>query len=116
MFKTIQSLRPLRAPAMAVLLMGTLFILEERHFDQKSALLLGLVTGVAVAEILPAAALGLVFAALVLQSVKVLPLVLLSGVLSYSVVPVVIFFAVIGWKTRNRYKLGCVWVRAGDVQ
>jgi signal transduction histidine kinase len=85
--------------------MGALFILEERHFDRNSALLLALVTGVAVAEILPAAALGLVFAALVLQSVKVLPLVLLSGVLSYAVVPVVIFFAVIGWKTRNRWVL-----------
>ncbi|QCO99868.1 hypothetical protein FCN77_21840 [Arthrobacter sp. 24S4-2] len=75
MFKTIQSLRPLAAPATAVLLTGALFILEERHFDQKSALLLALVTGVAVAEILPAAALGLVFFALVLQGVKVLPLV-----------------------------------------
>ncbi|HSN38398.1 MAG TPA: histidine kinase [Arthrobacter sp.] len=105
MFKTFQSLRPLAAPATAVLLMGALYILEERHFDQKSALLVALVTGVAVAEILPAAALGLVFAALVLQSVKVLPLVLLSGVLSYAVVPVVIFFAVIGWKTRHRWVL-----------
>ena len=105
MFKTIQSLRPLAAPATALLLMGALFILEERHFDQNSALLLALVTGVAVAEILPAASLGLVLTALVLQSVKGLPLVLLSGVLSYAVVPVVIFFAVIGWKTRNRWVL-----------
>lgn len=105
MFKTIQSLRPLAAPATAVLLAGALFILEERHFDQKSALLLALVTGVAVAEILPAAALGLVFSALVLQGVKFLPLVLMSGVLSYAVVPVVVFFAVIGWKTRNRWVL-----------
>lgn len=105
MFKTIRSLRPLAAPATAVLLLGALFILEDRHFDQKSALLLALVTGVAVAEILPAAALGLVFAALVLQAAKVLPLVLLSGVLSYVVIPVVILFAVIGWKTRNRWVL-----------
>ncbi|SDM06845.1 sensor histidine kinase [Arthrobacter sp. ok362] len=103
MFKTIQSLRLLAAPATAVLLMGTLLILEERHFDQNSALLLALLTGVAVAEILPAASLGLVFMALVLQSLKVFPLVLLSGVLSYSAVPVVIFFAVIGWKTRDRW-------------
>jgi signal transduction histidine kinase len=103
MFKTIRSLRFLAAPATAVLLLGTLLVLEERHFDQKSALLLALLTGVAVAEILPAAALGLVFVALVLQSLKVLPLVLLSGVLSYAVVPVVIFFAVIGWTTRNRW-------------
>lgn len=105
MFKTIQSLRALAAPATAMLLLGALFVLEERHFDQKSALLLALVTGVAVAEILPAAALGLVFSALVLQSVKIFPLVLLSGVLSYAVVPVVIFVAVIGWKTRNRWVL-----------
>lgn len=105
MFKPIQSLSPLAAPATAVLLAGALFILEDRHFDQKSALLLALVTGVAVAEILPAAALGLVFLALVLQGVKVLPLVLLSGVLSYAVVPVVIFFAVIGWKARSRWVL-----------
>ncbi len=105
MFKTIQPLRPLAAPATAVLLLGVLFVLEERDFDQKSALLLALVTGVAVAEILPSAALGLVFSALVLQSLKIFPLVLLSGVLSYAVVPVVIFFAVIGWKTRNRWVL-----------
>ncbi|XAS69492.1 histidine kinase [Micrococcaceae bacterium Sec5.7] len=103
MFKTIQSLRLLAAPAMAVLLMGTLLVLEERHFDQNSALLLALLTGIAVAELLPAAALGLVFVALVLQSCKVFPLVLLSGVLSYAAVPAVIFFAVIGWKTRNRW-------------
>lgn len=110
MFKTIRSLRALAAPTTAVLLLGALFILEERQFDQKSALLLALVTGVAVAEILPVAALGLIFAALVLQSVKVLPLVLLSGVLSYAVVPVAIFFAVIGSKTRNRWVLPVVAV------
>lgn len=105
MFTSIRSLRLLAAPATAVLLTGALFVLEERHFDQKSALLLALVTGVAVAELLPAAALGLVFAALVLQSLKIVPLILLSGVLSYAVVPVVIFFAVLGWKTRNRWVL-----------
>lgn len=105
MFTMIRSLRPLAAPAAAVLLAGALFILEERHFDQKSALLLAFLTGVAVAEILPAAALGLVLGALLLQSVKILPLVLLSGVLSYAVVPVVIFFAVVGWKSRNRWVL-----------
>jgi signal transduction histidine kinase len=103
MFKTILSLRFLAAPATALLLLGTLLVLEERQFDQHSALLLALLTGVAVAEILPAAALGLVLAALVLQSLRLLPPVLLSGVLSYAVVPVVIFFAVLGWKTRNRW-------------
>ncbi|WP_427129239.1 sensor histidine kinase [Pseudarthrobacter sp. S9] len=103
MFKTITHLRPLAAPAMAMLLLGTLLILEERHFDRNSALLLALPTGVAVAEILPGAALGCVFAALVLQTFKVFPLVLLSGVPSYAAVPLAIFFAAIGWKTRHRW-------------
>lgn len=103
MFTTIKYLRLLAAPATAMLFFGTLLILEQRHFDQNSALLLALLTGVAVAEILPAAALGLVLVALVLQSFKVFPLVLLSGVLSYAAVPVVIVFAVIGWKTRKRW-------------
>jgi signal transduction histidine kinase len=103
MFKTITHLRFLAAPATAMLLLGTLLILEQRDFDQNSALLLALLTGVAAAEILPAVALGFVFVALVLQSFKVFPLVLLSGVLSYAAVPVVILFAVIGWKTRNRW-------------
>ncbi|MBT2538445.1 sensor histidine kinase [Arthrobacter sp. ISL-69] len=104
MFKTMTNhLRFLAAPTTAVLLLGTLLILEERHFDRNSALLLTLLTGIAVAEMLPAAALGLVFVALVLQSFKVFPLILLSGVLSYAAVPVVIFFAVIGWRTRNTW-------------
>jgi signal transduction histidine kinase len=105
MFTTITHLRFLAAPAAAMLLLGALVVLEERHFDRNSALLLALLTGVAVAEILPAAALGLVFVALVLQSFKVFPLLILSGVLSYAAVPVVVFFAVIGWKTRNRWVL-----------
>lgn len=91
MFKTITHLRPLAAPAAAIPLLGTLVILEQRHFDRNSALLLALLAGVAVAEILPAAALGLAFVALVLQSFKVFPVLLLSGVLSYAAVPVVVF-------------------------
>ncbi len=105
MFNTIRSLRLLAAPAAATTLLGTLLILEERHFDQKSALLFALLTAAAVAELLPAAALGLVLIALTLQSLKVFPAVLLSGVLSYAVVPVVVFFAVIAWKTRHRWIL-----------
>lgn len=108
MFKTIQTLRLLAAPATAVLVLGVLLILEQRQFDENSALLLALLTAVAVAELLPAAALGLVFFALALQSLKVLPMVLLSGVLSYAAVPVVVFFATVGWKrvdwkSRNRW-------------
>lgn len=100
---TTRYLRLLAAPATAMLLLGALLILEERHFDQNSALLLALLTGVAVAEMLPAAALGLVFVALLLQSLKVFPVVLLSGVLSYAAVPVVIFFAVIGWNAGKKW-------------
>jgi signal transduction histidine kinase len=110
MFNTIRHLRLVAAPATAGVVLAALFILEQRQFDQNSALLLALVTGVAVAEILPAAALGLVFVSLVLQSLQVFPLVFLSGVLSYAAVPVVIFFAVIGWKDRNRWVLPVVAV------
>lgn len=119
MFKTFTHLRPLAAPVSAALLAGTLLVLEQRHFDQNSALLLALLTGVAVAEILPAAALGVVVAALSLQTLKILPLVLLSGVLSYAAVPMVIFFAAIGWKTRNRWILpvaavAFAWITTGN--
>ncbi len=114
MFKTTKYLRPLAAPATAVVLLGTLLVLEERQFDQNSALLLALLTGVAVAEAVPAAALGVVLVALALQSLKVFPVVLLSGVLSYAAVPVVIFFAVIAWQGRRRWVLpGAAVVFAG---
>lgn len=114
MFKTTKHLRPLAAPATAVLLLGTLLVLEERHFDQNSALLLALLTGVAVAELVPPAALGVVLVALALQSFKIFPVVLLSGVLSYAAVPVVIFFAAIAWRGRNRWVLpGAAVVFAG---
>ena len=104
MFKTTtRYLRPLAAPATALLLLVTLLILEERHFDQNSALLLALLTAIAVAELLPATALGLVVVALLLQSFKVFPLILLSGVLSYAAVPLVIFFAVIGWQAKSKW-------------
>ncbi|MDQ0616646.1 sensor histidine kinase [Arthrobacter globiformis] len=103
MFKTIEYLKSLAAPATAMLLLGTLLILEQRHFDRNSVLLLALITGIAVAEVLPVAALGLAAVTLVLQSFAVLPSVALSGVLSYAAVPVVIFFAVLGWKSGARW-------------
>lgn len=102
MFTKILSLRPLAAPATAAALALALVVLEDRHFDQKSALLLALVTAVAVAEMLPGPALGLVLLALSLQSFRIFPLVFQSGVLTYAVVPVVIFFAVMGWGHRGR--------------
>lgn len=103
MFTKIPSLRALAAPATAVVLILALAVLEDRHFDQKSALLLALVTAVAVAEMLPPAALGLLILALSLQSFRIFPLVFQSGVLNYAVVPVALFFAVLGWGQRARW-------------
>ena len=103
MFTKIPSLRVLAAPATAAVLILALAVLEDRHFDQKSALLLALVTAVAVAELLPAAALVLVLAALTLQSLRAFPLVFQSGVLNYAVVPLALFFAVLGWGQRRRW-------------
>ncbi|MDN3935981.1 histidine kinase [Arthrobacter sp. YD4] len=103
MFTKIPSLRVLAAPATAMVLILALAVLEDRHFDQKSALLLALVTAVAVAELLPAAALGLVLVGLTLQCLRVFPLVFQSGVLNYAVVPVALFFAVLGWGQRSRW-------------
>ena len=103
MFTKIPSLRELAAPATAAVLILALAVLEDRHFDQKSALLLALVTAVAVAELIPAAALGLILVALTLQCLRVFPLVFQSGVLNYAVVPVGLFFAVLGWGQRSRW-------------
>ena len=70
---TTRYLRPLAAPATALLLLVTLLILEERHFDQNSALLLALLTAIAVAELLPATALGLVVVALAASEFQGVP-------------------------------------------
>lgn len=100
MFKLFRQVRVLRGPLSGVLLLGTLLVLEQRTFDRNTALLLALVTAIAVAEMLPAVGLGWVFIALLLQTFKVFPLVLLSGVLSYAAIPLVVFFATVGWKNR----------------
>ena len=100
MFNSFRRVRVLRAPLSGVLLLGTLLVLEQRTFDRNTALLLALVTAIAVAEALPGLGLGWVFVALLLQTFKVFPLVLLSGVLSYAAIPLVIFFATLAWKNR----------------
>ncbi|RAM37220.1 sensor histidine kinase [Arthrobacter globiformis] len=100
MFNSFRQVRVLRAPLSAVLMLGTLLVLEQRTFDRNTALLLALVTAIAVAEVLPGLGLGWVFIALLLQTFKVFPLVLLSGVLSYAAIPLVVFFATVAWKNR----------------
>jgi signal transduction histidine kinase len=105
MFKSFQQVRQLSAPFCAVVLLGSLMVLEQRTFDRNTALLLALVTAIAVAEILPAIGLGTVGIALLLQTFDVFPRVLLSGVLSYAAVPLAVFFATIGWKNKHRWTL-----------
>jgi signal transduction histidine kinase len=103
MFKSFPPVRLLTAPVSAALLFGTLLVLEQRSFDRNTALLLALVTAIAAAELLPAAGLGCVLVALLLQTLKMFPLVLLSGVLSYAAIPLVVFFATVGWRGRPRW-------------
>jgi signal transduction histidine kinase len=102
MFTNLRHLRPAAAPACAALLLTALTVLEDRHFDKASALLVALVAAIAVAELLPTAALAFVVAALLLQAFQVFPLVLVSGVLSYLAVPLAVFFSTLGWKPARR--------------
>ena len=100
MFTSFPPVRLLTAPVSAALLLGTLLVLEQRSFDRNTALLLALATAIAVAELLPSAGLGCVLVALLLQTLKVFPPVLLSGVLTYAAIPLVVFFATVGWRAR----------------
>ncbi|MFE4545649.1 sensor histidine kinase [Arthrobacter sp. NPDC056727] len=103
MFNSFRQVRVLRAPLSAALLLGTLLVLEQRTFDRNTALLLALTTAIAVAELLPSVGLAWVFFALLLQTFKVFPLVLLSGVLSYVAIPLAVFFATVAWKDRAKW-------------
>ncbi|NOJ61635.1 histidine kinase [Arthrobacter sp. 260] len=85
------------------MLLVSLFVLEQRHFDSSSALLLALLFAVAAAELVPAAAMIFVLIALGLQATGIMPPVILSGVSSYVAVPVVIFFATLVWKSGPRW-------------
>lgn len=103
MFNSFRQVRVLRASLSAALLLGTLLVLEQRTFDRNTALLLALATAIAVAELLPAVGLAWVFIALLLQTFKVFPLVLLSGVLSYAAIPLAVFFATVAWKNQAKW-------------
>ncbi len=107
MFTRIQRLRYLAAPICAAVLIAVLFFVEDRRFDRNSSLLFALVTGVVITELLPAASLALVLAALVLQTLSVFPMVIFSGVLSYTAVPAALYFATRGWKARHRWLIPC---------
>ncbi|MCU1515669.1 MAG: Signal transduction histidine kinase [Pseudarthrobacter sp.] len=100
--------RPAReaaAPATALAVLLALVVLEQRGFNRDSALLIALVSAVAAARMMPTGALAFVAGALLLQALKVLPVVMVSGVLSYVAVPLAILFATLGQRGRHRWLL-----------
>ncbi len=106
MFTLLPRLRPAAAPLVAVLMGFSLFLLEGRHFDANSSLLLGLLVALAVAEMIPVAALGFTGGLLVLQVTGVFVPVLAAGVSGNLAVPLVVFFATLGWTPkRSRWVL-----------
>ncbi|MEJ1179851.1 MULTISPECIES: sensor histidine kinase [unclassified Pseudarthrobacter] len=106
MFPLLMRLRrPAReaaAPATALAVLLALLVLEQRGFNRDSALLFALLSAVAAARIFPAGALAFAAGTLLLQAIKVLPVVMVSGVLSYLAVPLVILFATLGFRGRHR--------------
>jgi signal transduction histidine kinase len=100
--------RPVRqaaAPATALAVLLALLVLEQRAFNRDSALLFALVTAVAVARLIPLGSLAFAAGALLLQAFKVLPVVMVSGVLSYVAVPLAILFASLGYRGRHPWLL-----------
>ncbi|MEW9873223.1 sensor histidine kinase [Arthrobacter sp. HS15c] len=100
--------RPAReaaAPATALAVLLALLVLEQRGFNRDSTLLFALLSAVAAARIFPAGALVFAAGTLALQAFKVLPVVMVSGVLSYVAVPLLILFATLGLRGRYRWLL-----------
>ena len=100
--------RPAReaaAPATSLAVLLALLVLEQRGFNQDSALLIALLSAVAVARLIPVGALAFAAGVLLLQSLKVLPVVMVSGVLSYVAVPLAVLFASLGYRGRHRWLL-----------
>jgi signal transduction histidine kinase len=93
------------APVTALAVLLALLVLEQRGFNRDSALLVALLSAVAAARLVPLGALAFAVAALLLQSARVLPAVMVSGALSYIAVPVAILFAGLGYRGRHRWLL-----------
>jgi signal transduction histidine kinase len=93
------------APATALAVLLALLVLEQRGFNRDSALLIALLSAVAAARLIPVGALAFVAGVLLLQSLRVLPVVMVSGVLSYVAVPLAILFASLGYRGRHRWLL-----------
>ncbi|WP_426997159.1 sensor histidine kinase [Pseudarthrobacter sp. N5] len=112
---TAALVRPAAPPATALAILTALMVLEERGFNRDSALLLALVAAVAGAQLVPLGAMAFTSAALILQAFKVLPVVMVSGVLSYVAVPLALFFATLGYKGRHRWLLPAFAVAASGL-
>ncbi|MEV7663384.1 histidine kinase [Paenarthrobacter sp. NPDC089316] len=97
--------RPVAAPLVGLAMLVALMVLEERSLDAASATLVALSAAVAAAELIPAAAVIFAFAALGLQAFGFFPSVMLSGAAPYVCLPVLFFFAALGWKEPKRWPL-----------
>lgn len=95
----------LAAPGCAAALVLWLAVLEDRQFNANSALLLALALAIAVADSVPFVALAFAGGALVAQAASVFPSILVAGVLPYSAVPFVVFFATLGHRGPRRWVL-----------
>jgi signal transduction histidine kinase len=93
------------APATALAVLLALLVLEQRGFNRDSALLVALLSAVAAARLIPLGALAFTAGVLLLQSVKIVPAVMVSGVLSYVAVPLAILFASLAYRGRHRWLL-----------
>ncbi|MBT2532691.1 hypothetical protein J7E83_11265 [Arthrobacter sp. ISL-48] len=100
-----QPARQAVAPATALAVLLALIVLEQRGFNRDSAVLIALLSAVAAARLIPLGALAFGACVLLLQSTKILPGVMVSGVLSYVAVPLAILFAGLGYRGRHRWLL-----------
>lgn len=96
-------LGPLLAPASATILLLALFAVENRGFNSGSALLIALAVATAAARELPTASLSFALAALAGQTMGLFPGVFESGALTYTAVPLLVFFAVLGLPSHRRW-------------
>ncbi|WP_457963989.1 histidine kinase [Arthrobacter sp. D1-29] len=97
--------RQAAAPVTSAAVLLALVVLEQRGFNRDSAVLFGLLSAVAVARLIPLGALAFVAGVLVLQTFKLAPGVMVSGVLSYIAVPLAILFATLAYRGRHRWLL-----------
>ncbi|UXM91144.1 sensor histidine kinase [Paenarthrobacter sp. JL.01a] len=111
----IRALRPAAAPLAGLGMLVALMILEERNFDSASALLVALAAAVAAAELIPVPAVIFAFAALGFQAFGIFPDLMLSGATPYVCLPVLFFFAALGWDEPQRWPLPVATVTAAGL-